>query len=99
MDPGICLSRDTVNHLPLDQKRQSTDLPYHFLVGCLMYLAIATHPDIALIVQQLSQYLDCYFFEHWEATKCVIRYLKGTRTHKLYLGGPCNVLLHGFTDS
>jgi hypothetical protein len=99
MDPGIRLSRETVSHLSQDQKRELALLPYRSLVGCLMYLAIATRPDIALAVQQLSQYLDCYSFEHWEAGKRVIRYLKGTRTHKLHLGGSTPVVLNGFTDS
>jgi hypothetical protein len=99
MDPGIRLSRDGTNHLFSDRKRQLTLLPYRLLIGCLMYLAIATRPDIALVVQQLSQYLDCYSFEHLEAAKRVIRHMKGTRTQKLYLGWNNPVHLNGFTDS
>lgn len=44
----------------------------------LMYVAISTHPDIVLAVQNLSQFLDCYNEIHWEAAKHVIHYLEGT---------------------
>src|SRR3981189_3041588 len=98
MEPGLKLTRDAVNCLTSQQKLKLAEFPYRSLVGGRMYLAIATRPDIALAVQQLSQYLDCFSFEHWEAAKRVIRYLKGTRTHKLYLSGP-SLTLSGFTDS
>lgn len=72
--------------------------PYRRLVGLLMYIAIGTRPDIALAVQKLCQFLDCYNYEHWEAAKHLLRYLKGTRTMQLRLGGP-DIDLVGFTDA
>ena len=65
MEPGLKLTRDAVNCLTSQQKLKLAEFPYRSLVGGLMYLAIATRPDIALAVQQLSQYLDCFSFEHW----------------------------------
>jgi hypothetical protein len=64
-----------------------------------MYLAIVTRPDIAHAVQQLCHHLDCYGPIHWDATKRVIQYLKGTRKLKLVLGGNHPAQLLGFTDS
>ena len=49
--------------------------------------------------QQLSQFLDSYTFVHWNATIWVIRYLKGTRTLCLTLGGNNKIRLAGYTDS
>ena len=52
-----------------------------------MYLSVATHPDISYAVSRLSSFLDCYHLDHWEATVCVLRYLKGTRQYALTLSG------------
>ena len=78
---------------------QDAELPHSSLVGCLLYLAIGTRPDIAYAVQQLSQYLDSYSYAHWNAAIRVVRYLKGTRDLKLVLGGKGDNTLIGFTDS
>ena len=99
MDAGLQLSRASHLKLSPTQKREVAALPYRSLVGCLMYLSIGTRPDIALPVQQLSQFLDCYSYDHWEAAKRVVRYLKGTRTYKLHLGGTPITTLSGFSDS
>lgn len=54
------------------------NLPYRELVGALMYLAVATRPDIAFAVSALSQFCNSYSRIHWTAAKRVLRYLKGT---------------------
>lgn len=52
--------------------------PYRELVGCLLYLSLATRPDIAHAASVLSQFNDCFNGNHWGAAKRVLRYLKGT---------------------
>ena len=74
-------------------------LPYRSLVGSLMYLAIGTHPDISFAVVCLCQFLDCYHCAHWNATICIVRYLKGTWLLALTLGGDPDLELVGFSDS
>lgn len=98
-DPGLKLRRPTPDSLPLQEREKLAKLPYRSLVGCLLYLAIGTRPDIAYAVQQLSQYLDSYSYAHWNAAIRVVRYLKGTRDLKLVLGGQGDNRLVGFTDS
>ena len=53
---------------PAEERLQLPRLPpgegedsyeYMCMVGCLMYLAVCTRPDIAFIVQVLSRYLQC----------------------------------------
>ena len=73
--------------------------PYRKLVGSLMYLAVATRPDISYAVSRLSSFLDCYSPEHWSAAIRVLRYLKGTRSHVLVLGGKNPLKLSGYSDS
>ena len=85
--------------LSAEEQMKLAALPYRSLVGCLLYLAISTRPDIVFAVQRLSQFLDSYSFEHWHATLCLIQYLKGTRDLKLYLGGNNPISLLAYTDS
>ncbi|KAJ0172339.1 hypothetical protein K1T71_012312 [Dendrolimus kikuchii] len=56
---------------------------YRNLIGCLMYVAVCTRPDIAHAVGFLSQFNDCYSDIHWKAAKHVLRYLKGTTNYCL----------------
>lgn len=56
---------------------------YRNLIGCLMYIAVCTRPDISHAVSVLSQFNDCYTDEHWKAAKRVLRYLKGTINYSL----------------
>lgn len=48
------------------------------MVGLLMYLAVATRPDIAHAVSVLAQFNDCNTRAHWQVAKRVLRYLKRT---------------------
>ena len=73
--------------------------PYWELVGNLNYLAVATHPDIAFTVRRLAFFLNCYCDEHWNAALHVLRYLKGTHSLSLVLGGSFLLSLSGYSDA
>jgi hypothetical protein len=64
----------------------TVDLPYQNLIGCLMFLAICSRPDICYSVSKLNQFNTYYDDKHWKAAKRVLRYLQGTAdygiTHK-----------------
>ncbi|ODM21132.1 hypothetical protein SI65_04185 [Aspergillus cristatus] len=53
------------------------------LIGRLIFLVIATRPDIAFAVNQLSQYLAEPRKVHLAAAKHVLRYVKGTIYYRL----------------
>ena len=59
---------------------------YQRLVGCLLYLAISTRPDIAYYSMWLGQYNASPTRVHFLLAKHVLRYLSGTRTLALCLG-------------
>jgi hypothetical protein len=99
MDPSLKLRRVDRSTLTSNDIEALNRTPYRSLVGCLLYIAIGTQPDIAYAVQQLSQFLDNYPFIHWHAAVRVIRYLKGTKNLKLHLGGNKDVNILGYTDS
>ena len=67
MDPGIKLRK--IGRASLSQEELNTiqRTPYCSLVGCLLYLAISTHPDIAYVVGQLTQFVENYTRVHWTA--------------------------------
>ena len=50
--------------MPTDIAEWSERTLYHSLMGSLMYIAIATQPDITYTIEQLSSYLDCYRLDH-----------------------------------
>ena len=61
---------------------------YQRLVGCLLYLAIATRPDIAYYAMWLGQFNANPTRAHFIVAKHVLRYLAGTRTLALCIGVP-----------
>jgi hypothetical protein len=55
-------------------------VPYVSAVGTLMYLAIATRPDIAFAVGVLCRFMANPGPEHWKAVKHLFHYLCGVDT-------------------
>jgi hypothetical protein len=98
MESGLTLSHqtDTLTH---EEELELLDLPYRRLVGLLMYLAIATCPDITFTICKLSQFMNCYCTNHWNAAKCVVHYLKGTQTLQLRLSGKNSTKLLCFCNT
>lgn len=79
-----------------------TPFPYQCLVGCLMYVAINTRPDIAHALSVLSQFNTCYSEEHVTAAKRVLRYLKGTINDCLVFKkskDESEVIINGYVDA
>jgi len=58
--------------------------PFRELVGSLLYVSIATRPDITYSVSQLSRHLNNFDETHWTAAKRVLRYLKRTQDYGLF---------------
>jgi len=71
---------------------------YREAIGSLMYLAVATCPDIAFAITTLSQYLNNLGVSHWEGVKRILRYVCGTTTVKLTYGIEQHNLI-GYTDA
>jgi hypothetical protein len=99
METKLNLHRPSTTVLSREEADQLATIPYHALVGSLMYLAIGTRPDIAYPVNRLAGFLSNYSVAHWQAAIRVVRYLKGTRSLTLTLGGTDPISLSGQTDS
>lgn len=82
MDPGLRLTKDMCPKTP-SEAAAMRDKPYAQLVGALLYLAIATRPDISYTVGVLARYCANPGQSHWKAAKHLCRYLRGTVGMKL----------------
>lgn len=78
---------------------EKSSYPYRELIGSLMYLAIATRPDIAHAVGIVSRYLENPTVVHETAAKRILRYLKGTINHGIYFQKSESQTLIGFSDA
>lgn len=61
-----------------------TDFPYREAVGSLMYLSVATRPDISFILGCVSRYLEKPKKIHVNAVKRIFKYLSGTAEHGIF---------------
>lgn len=75
------------------------DVPYRQIIGSLMYLTVSTKPDIAFIVGRLCQHLGNPSFDHWQAAKRVLAYLKATSDHGIIYYGSNEPILRVYTDA
>lgn len=63
-----------------------------------MFLAVSNRSDIAHAYSVLSQFNTCYNETHWQASKRVLRCLRGTKNHKLTFT-KSGAILEGFLDA
>ncbi|KAK3039609.1 hypothetical protein RJ639_027200 [Escallonia herrerae] len=73
-------------------------MPFQKLVGAMQYLSI-TRADVSFAVNRLSQVMHSPTERHWTALKRVLRYLKATIHHGLYLRRGAPLTLQAFSDS
>ena len=82
------------NTNPVDPRK------YREIIGSLIYLMMATRPDICWSVTKLSQHLSNPLETHWVAAKHVLRYLKATAHYDLcYTKHEDGLRLVGYSDA
>jgi len=101
----VSIPMDTNIHLSTAQYSSTTanftkmcDISYHEAVSSLMYAALGTHPDIAFAIQTIFCFMKNPRLIHWDAVKCVFRYLKGTMDWWLTYGSS-RMDLTGYMDA
>ena len=72
---------------------------YQSAVGSLLYLSVATRPDIAFAVSNVAKYCAKPTKQHWIAVKRIMRYLKGTLNYGLCYAASDNTQCVGFSDA
>jgi len=101
LDPNVKLEPNA------EQREANRSNDYASLIGSLHYLTIATRPDIAYAVNWLAAYTANPSFDHYNAAKRVLRYIKGTRNYGItysdqntrLIRPPDSNLFYGFFDA
>ncbi|KAF5759181.1 putative RNA-directed DNA polymerase [Helianthus annuus] len=91
MEYGLKLSKE-------DHEDEVDQNVYRMLVGSLMYLT-NTRPDIMFAVNKVSQFMQRPKRSHWEASKRILRYIKGTINHGILYSKGSKGKLVGYSDS
>ena len=74
-------------------------VPFRNAVGALMYLMVATRPDIAFAVIQVAKFVNDPRKIHWTAVKRIFRYLRGTSEYGITYTRGETFNLEGYSDS
>jgi hypothetical protein len=83
-------------------KRESAEVdvkPYQSVLGALMYMMLATRPDLAFAVGTLSKHSATPGDEHWNTLKRAYRYLRKTSNKRLTFRGNGETSLCSFVDA
>ena len=91
-------SANCPNPEDLNYVKYMTNIPYSQVIGSIIYLMIYTRPDLSYSSSLISRYMTNLGKRHWEATKWVLRYLKGSMNAQL-IYKICLKELYGFVDS
>jgi len=95
---GVLTPMDSNIQLDLAEDRGAKELEeitdYQAVVGSLMYIALATRPDIPYAVAALSRYNSRPFTSHMTAAKRVLQYLKSNADFQLhFIGNGINITI------
>ena len=98
--PTATARLDCVRPATAKERAAMDDVPYREAVGCLLWLATNTRPDIAFAVHQVARCVADPRPCHWTAVKRIYRYLQGTSgLGLLYDGSSTAPVLETFSDS
>lgn len=88
----------TSNKLSLSNTPSFSDPTlYRSCVGSLQYLSL-TRPDIAFVVNKLSQFMHNPKNLHWQVVKRLLHYLKQTLNCGLFISKSASLQLQAFSD-
>jgi len=91
MEVKLNLSKD-------DKSEVVNELLYSQLVGGLIHLT-TTRAEITFVVGMLSRFFNCLRETHWNTSKRVFMYIKGTSQFGIVLEKIDNFMLKGFLDA
>lgn len=82
----------------IQENASATNAPYREAIGCLIYLAGGTRPDISYSVNYKSRKQTAPTEEDWKEVKRILRYLRGTTSKGLTFRAQ-EEKLEAFTDA
>ena len=93
VDASTKLLKAVDNATDIDQKL------YQSAVGSLLYLSIATRPDITITVKNVAKFCAKPNKQHWLAVKRIFIYLKGTEHYGLLYKKEASNSCLGYSDA
>jgi hypothetical protein len=93
LSTGARLVKAAITDILIDQKE------YQSIVGSLMYGMLATRPDLAQCIQQVSQFSQKPTRTHEKAAKHALRYLNGTLNEGITYNGNLGMRLNFWSDA
>ncbi|XP_021616572.1 uncharacterized mitochondrial protein AtMg00810-like [Manihot esculenta] len=96
---GISTPATSKDKMSAIQSRLMSDPTlYRSIVGGLQYLSL-TRPEVCYSVHKVSQFLHAPTEDNWYSVKRILRYLKHTVGHGLYISKSANTDLNIYTDA
>lgn len=96
---GVSIPMDPSIKLPgYDGKPYHDEPGYRRLIGKLIYLT-STRPDIAFVMQQLSQFMSQPMDSHMNAAQKVLKYLKSAPAKGLFFSATSTLKISAFSNS
>jgi len=98
LPPGLILENDNcpTNAQDIDEIK---NVPYREVLGLLMWLQVATRPDLSFVVNILSRFAHNPGKPHWNALKHTLAYIKATTHYGVTFKAGGNLDLIGYVDS
>ncbi|KAG5884374.1 hypothetical protein JTB14_026206 [Gonioctena quinquepunctata] len=81
-----------------DVEEISPNIPFRSAIGSLIYLSVATRPDITFAVHFVSQTVSKPRYYHWKIIRRILKYLRRTLDYGI-VHEPSECSLQAFSDS
>lgn len=97
--PTIPLPSSVHYKASTNEASSSLQHQYQTIIGTLLYVMLGTRPDVAYAVTKLSTFNNNPSEVHLDATKRILKYLKGTSHYKILYKGSDQEGLIGYSDA
>jgi len=98
LPPGLLLSAKDCPNTP-EEAYEMKDIPYYEALESLMWLQVATRPDLFFAINLLARFTHNPDKPHWIALKYVLAYVKGMIGYGITYRAGDNLNLIGYVDS
>ena len=79
------------------KRRKMEHRPYAQVVGSIMYAMLCNRLDLSFAISLVSIFRSNPGEAHWVADKRILRYIKGTKSHKKTYSGK-HLKVFGYSD-
>jgi len=76
----VPIDKTAVNDMTDRSVSDLSKVPYREAIGSIMFVAVASRPDIAFAKNFVSRFVSSFDEKHWKAVKGILRYLSGMKS-------------------